>query len=82
MQVDAGKVSMDFAELAAGDCIAGANGNLWEKLDYSAIKTDGIDPALVQRLDPPYHRQQQAGESVGIAVALGRCGSPDRSKLR
>jgi putative spermidine/putrescine transport system substrate-binding protein len=48
VQVDAGKVSMDFAELAAGDCIAGANGNLWEKLDYSAIKTDGIDPALVQ----------------------------------
>ena len=47
VQVEAGSVSADISEQNVNDCITGANQNLWEDLDYSIIKTDGIDPKLV-----------------------------------
>lgn len=48
LQVDAGAVEIDIADMGTSECIAGVQQGLWEKLDYSVIKTDGIDPALVK----------------------------------
>ncbi|HKY95524.1 MAG TPA: ABC transporter substrate-binding protein [Kiloniellales bacterium] len=47
LQVDAGAVEIDIADLGTSECIAGVQQNLWEPLDYNVISTDGIDPNLV-----------------------------------
>jgi putative spermidine/putrescine transport system substrate-binding protein len=48
LQVDAGAVEIDIADLGTSECIAGEKQNLWEKLDYGVISTDGIDANLIK----------------------------------
>lgn len=42
VQVKAGKVNWDIVDLSSAECAVGAKEGLFEKLDYSIIKTDGI----------------------------------------
>jgi putative spermidine/putrescine transport system substrate-binding protein len=46
VQVEAGAVNWDIAELSSFECVTGAKSNLFEKLDYSVIDKDGIDPKI------------------------------------
>jgi len=48
LQVEAGAVEIDVADLAAQDCVFGAEQNLFEPLDYNVIDTTGIDPNLIR----------------------------------
>lgn len=47
LQVEAGAVEIDVADLAAQDCVFGISQNLFEPLDYTVIDKSGIDPNLV-----------------------------------
>ncbi|WP_119274114.1 ABC transporter substrate-binding protein [Taklimakanibacter deserti] len=49
VQVEAGSPSMDISEQNVNDCLTGSQQNLWMPLDYSVIKTDGIDPSVVKK---------------------------------
>ena len=46
-QVRANAVKWDVADLGGASCARGAAEGLFEPLDYSVIKTDGIDKAMV-----------------------------------
>lgn len=48
-QVRANAVKWDVADLGAASCARGAVEGLFEPLDYSLIKTDGIDKAVVHK---------------------------------
>ncbi|MGF7163433.1 putative spermidine/putrescine transport system substrate-binding protein [Rhodoligotrophos appendicifer] len=48
VQVDAGAVAIDVADLGAQDCQLGADQNLWEPLDYKVIDASGVDQKLVK----------------------------------
>jgi len=47
LQVTGNAVKWDLVELGADECARGAREGLFEKLDYSVIDADGIDPKLV-----------------------------------
>jgi len=47
LQVSGNAVKWDLAELGAEECARGTKEGLFEKLDYTIIKADGIDPSLV-----------------------------------
>ncbi len=48
-QVRANAVKWDVADLGAASCARGAAEGLFEPLDYSVIKTDGIDKGMVHK---------------------------------
>lgn len=48
VQVQSGAITWDIVELGTDDCEAGAKEGLFEPLDYSVIKADGIDAKLVK----------------------------------
>jgi putative spermidine/putrescine transport system substrate-binding protein len=49
LQVEAGAVEIDVADMAGQDCVFGAAQGLFEPLDYSIIvNADGVDPSLVR----------------------------------
>ena len=48
-QVRANAVKWDVADLGAASCARGSVEGLFEPLDYSVIKTDGIDPSMHQK---------------------------------
>lgn len=48
LQVTGKAVKWDLAELGAEECARGSREGLFEKLDYSVIKAEGIDPKLVR----------------------------------
>jgi putative spermidine/putrescine transport system substrate-binding protein len=48
LQVEAGAVEVDVADLGAQDCVMGAAQNLFEPLDYNVISKEGLDPNLVR----------------------------------
>ena len=48
VQVEAGAVEIDIADLGSQDCELGTAQNLWEPLDYKVIDASGIDKNLVK----------------------------------
>lgn len=47
VQVQSGAVSWDLVDISAEECAIGSKEGLFEPLDLSMIKTDGIDPRMV-----------------------------------
>lgn len=47
LQVDAGAVEIDIADLNSSECLLGVEQGLWEKLDYDVIDASGLDQNLV-----------------------------------
>jgi putative spermidine/putrescine transport system substrate-binding protein len=49
VQVQSGSVSWDIVDISAEECSLGSKQGLFEPLDYSLIKKDGIDPSMVHK---------------------------------
>jgi putative spermidine/putrescine transport system substrate-binding protein len=49
LQVEAGAVEIDVADMAAQDCVFGSTQNLFEPLDYGVIDASGVDQNLVRK---------------------------------
>jgi putative spermidine/putrescine transport system substrate-binding protein len=47
LQVDAGAVEIDVADMGTSECQLGVEQGLWEKLDYNVIDASGLDQNLV-----------------------------------
>ncbi len=47
LQVDAGAVEIDIADMGTSECVLGVQQGLWEKLDYGVIDASGLDQNLV-----------------------------------